>query len=159
MAEAQTPPTDMLAGCVDVHKFVARNNFVVAALNGACAYPQGCELILHLVIRRVGSIQANWPHLQLEVAMGLNPSNGGNPLCSVRRYDGQPLEIDVIEASTTSNDRTIECTQRLWLSPLPPNGSVSFTLDWLALGVTGEVELDGRAINEGAARAEPYWLE
>ncbi|MEV6832601.1 hypothetical protein [Amycolatopsis sp. NPDC051102] len=146
-------PTAEILGCpVPAARFVARGELTVVALQHVVAYPAGCSLTVQVAARRGGMDDATWEGIDVAHAGGLpGPADGG------LQFRVDRGELTDLGGGAASNDRSYRGERQLWLSPLP-NGPVEFSVEWRAAGLARHsTTLDGRAIAEAAARAEPYW--
>lgn len=146
------PPEDVLGCPVPIARFVARTPLAVVALQHVVAYPGGCSLHLHLSVRR-GSLDAvTWKGIDASHAGGF-PGAADDGL-QFRVSEGSLVEIG---GGASYDDRRYRGDRQLWLSPLPA-GPFEFSVEWRKVGLARTATtIDGRAITEAAARAEPYW--
>ena len=146
------PPEDMLGCPVPIARFVARTDLAVVALQHVVAYPTGCGLFVHLSVRRGPLDLATWHSIDATLTGGFAEPAGGD-----LHFRATPGSVVELGGSAGSTDRSYRGDRQLWLSPLPA-GPVEFSVEWLKVGLARTtVTLDGRAIAEAAARAEPYW--
>ncbi|WIY03324.1 hypothetical protein QRX60_05545 [Amycolatopsis mongoliensis] len=146
------PPWDVLGCPVPIARFVARTDLAVVALQHVVAYPTGCALHLHLSIRRGSLDQTTWDGIDSSHAGGFpGPTDAG---LQFRVSEGSLTEIG---GGASYDDRRYRGDRQLWLSPLP-DGPFEFSVEWRKVGLprTGTT-IDGRAIAEAAANAQPYW--
>ncbi|MEU0793171.1 hypothetical protein ABZ342_24115 [Amycolatopsis sp. NPDC005961] len=147
-----TPPEDVLGCPVPIARFVARTELAVVALQHVVAYPGGCSLHLHLSVRR-GSLDAvTWEGIAASHAGGFpGPADDG---LQFRVSEGSLVEVG---GGASYDDRRYRGDRQLWLSPLPA-GPFEFSVEWRKVGLARTATtIDGQAIVEAAARAEPYW--
>ncbi len=146
------PPGDVLGCPVPIARFVARTDLAVVALQHVVAYPGGCSLHVHVSVRRGSLDFATWQSIDSSHAGGL-PGPAADEL-RFRVGEGSVVEIG---GGASSNDRHYRGDRELWLSPLP-DGPIEFSVEWRKVGLARTATvLDGRAMAEAAARAEPYW--
>lgn len=147
-----TPPEDVLGCPVPIARFVARTPLAVVALQHVVAYPGGCSFVVHLTVRRGSLDAATWDGIAGSHAGGFpGPSDAG---LQFRVSSGALVEIG---GGASYDDRRYRGDRQLWLSPLPA-GPVEFSVEWRKVGLTRTATaLDGRAITEAAANAQPYW--
>lgn len=146
------PPADVLGCPVPIARFVARTDLAVVALQHLVAYPAGCAFTVHLSVRRGSLDQTTWD--------GIGESHAGG----FRGPSDDSLQFRVGEGSLTEigggasyDDRHYRGDRQLWLSPLPA-GPFEFSVEWRRAGLDRTATtIDGRAIAEAAANAQPYW--
>jgi hypothetical protein len=176
----QGPPVDMLGCPVPVHRFLARTDHAVIALQHVTAFREGAVLALHLAVRRGSLDDAAWQgllgsradtehHLGAdgdELKLGVSYPGGSRATTVGNALDGwahpgdrpePPLLVEVGGESSSGN-QFYESGRRLWLWPLPPPGPFELVVEWQSAGVaTTSTTLDGAVIASAGERALPYW--
>lgn len=145
-------PEDVLGCPVPIARFVARTPLAVVALQHVVAYPDGCAFTVHLTVRRGTLDTATWDSIDASHAGGFpGPADDG---LQFRVSEGSLVEVG---GGASYDDRRYRGDRQLWLSPLPGE-PFEFSVEWRKVGLARTAAtLDGRAISEAAARAEPYW--
>jgi hypothetical protein len=147
-----TPPDDVLGCPVPIARFIARTDLAVVALQHVVAYPGGCGFVVHLTVRRGPLSQPTWDGIGGSDA-GVHPDVADAGL-QFRVDRGTLTEIG---GGASYDDRRYRGDRQLWLSPLP-EGPFEFSVEWRKVGLARTATtLDGRAIAEAAANAQPYW--
>lgn len=141
---------------------------VAVAIGNVRAYPNGFEFTAYVRWRdsdEGGDRNAGEPfswypraHLAETLRLGVLYADGRRVATSgspTWRHD-DPEDLVLNHQGGGGDDRSWD--QDFWLSPLPPDGPVSFVASWLEHGVT-EVrgELDAAVIREAAGRAVHMW--
>lgn len=146
------PPDDVLGCPVPIARFVARTALAVVALQHVVAYPGGCSFVVHLAVRRGSLDAATWEGIDGSHAGGFpGPTDAG---LQFRVSRGALLEVG---SGASSSDRHYRGDRQLWLSPLPAE-PFEFSVEWRKVGLARTTTtLDGRAIADAAANAQPYW--
>ena len=158
------PPETVLGVAVATHRVLARTDTVVIALVGLTAYPTGCTFDLDLAVRRTDQDMAVWEAWQAAVFEGhhaarrvLPPGAVPDELlrCGVQLADGsvatnvgqRPSESAQVEPSllavAPAKRRAVRVRHRV--APA-----------WRLLTRT---KIDGAAVVDATARAEPLWPE
>jgi hypothetical protein len=176
----QRPPADVLGQVVPVQRIVARSEHAVIALQHMAAFPDGCTLWLHVVLRRHsldGSIWENVVASHFGAGPGPTESDDGLKF-GLRFPDGsrattvehpfrgwapptdrpeRPMLVEV-GSDSSSDDREYHSHQQLWLWPLPPPVPFEFVVEWRILGLDlTSTTLDGSALVRAAQQSVPYW--
>jgi hypothetical protein len=147
-----TPPDDVLGCPVPIARFVARTDLAVVALQHVVAYPGGCGFVVHLSVRRGSLSQPVWDGIDGSHAGGFpGPADAG---LQFRVSRGALVEIG---GGSSYDDRRYRGDRQLWLSPLPAE-PFELSVEWRKVGLDRTATtIDGRAITEAAANAQPYW--
>ncbi|GLY41772.1 hypothetical protein Amsp01_077950 [Amycolatopsis sp. NBRC 101858] len=146
------PPADVLGCPVPIARFVARTDLAVVALQHLVAYPGGCAFTVHLSVRRGSLDQATWDDIDESHAGGFRGASDDS--LQFRVSQGCLTEIG---GGASYDDRHYRGDRQLWLSPLPA-GPFEFSVEWRRAGLgRAATTIDGRAIAEAAANAQPYW--
>ncbi|MEV6642407.1 hypothetical protein [Amycolatopsis sp. NPDC051371] len=146
------PPEDVLGCPVPIARFVARTPLAVVALQHVVAYPGGCSFIVHLSVRRGSLDFATWQSIDVTLTGGY-PGTTETDL-RFRVSQGSVVEVG---GGASYDDRRYRGDRQLWVSPLPA-GPFEFSVEWRKVGLARTATtIDGQAISEAAARAEPYW--
>jgi hypothetical protein len=183
------PPETVLGVAVPIHRVLARTDTVVIALVGLVAYPAGCTFDLDLAVRRTGQDLAEWEGWQAAVfeehqrrRTVLSPGQLPEEVlrCGVQLADGRKAtnvgQRPVWEDLTTEPSAPVfmasgggggsgrpdllTSNRRYWLWPLPSAEPFELVIEWPMLGIPlTRTRIDGAAVVDAAARAEPFWPE
>jgi hypothetical protein len=171
---------DILGCPVPIHRFVARTDHAVVALQHLTAFPEGCVLALHLAVRRGSLDHAAWERVLGsqdggdqhfgpgggDLKLGVSFSDGSRATTVGNAFDGWAHPADrpeppmLVEAGgeSSSGQESYESGRRLWLWPLPPPGPFEFLVEWQGVGIgPTSTTLDGAAIARAGEQALPYW--
>ena len=162
----------MIPGLVPVEMVLARTGEAAVAIGGIRAYPNGFEFTVHARLRREdetgpGDAGLFWRHgrrrepnagLRLGVMFAdgrRGAAPGGRPRLD---DDADAGRLVLLENGGGGSARTWD--GNFWVSPLAPDGPVTFVVSWPEHGVAEtRTELDGAAIREAAGRAVILWPE
>jgi len=148
---------------------LARTGQAAVAVGGLHAYPNGFEFTVHARLRREDEPRPGVPGLFGRHGWRREPNEGlrlGVMYADGRRAaapGGCPRPDDAGQLVLQENGgggsaRTWD--GNFWLSPLPPEGPVTFVVSGPEHGVTEtRAELDGATIREAAGRAVMLWPE
>jgi hypothetical protein len=183
------PPETVLGVAVATHRVLARTDTVVIALVGLTAYPTGCTFDLDLAVRRTDQDMAVWEAWQAAVFEGHHAArrvlpSGAVPdellRCGVQLADGSkatnvgqrpvwedmsrepsaPVFFDSGGGGGSGRQNLLRSNRGYWLWPLPSAEPFEFVIEWPLFGVpVTRTKIDGAAIVDAAARAEPLWPE
>ena len=153
------PPDNELPVALPVNALLARTRDAAIAVVGLQVYSTGVGVTLAVRVReRVDGL-----HGLSELVFG--PDRGGL-LVGIGLADGRRVasggvprnDPDLVwqSSSGSSGDRTAD--QEWWLSPLPPDGPLTFVVRCAELGIEETAtELDGTAIRAAAAGVVELW--
>ncbi|MCP2342699.1 hypothetical protein [Actinomadura rupiterrae] len=176
----QGPPRNVLGHPARIQQFVARSDHAIVALQHAIAFPEGCRLGLQVAVRRGVMDSASWSRLvddykladpnfvpdDADLKFGVHFPDGtratavGNAFRGWAHPTDRPQAPMLVETGSTSSssDQIYESERQLWLWPLPPPVQFEFVIEWRRLGIdTTLAPLNGTAIVQAAAQAQPYW--
>ena len=143
------PPDHLLGQPVPTEVVVARTPTVVVAVDRVVAYPNGFELGV--------TVRTHDEPVPGSFETGTRRSWSGTAA-----FPGQSLTVGldgnltIVPVSGSGTQTRFD--QRFWVMPLPPPGPVSLIVEWPARDLPeARADLDGSAIVEAAARAEPLW--
>ena len=157
-------PDTVIPGSVPGERVLIRTDQVAVAIGSVRAYPNGFEFTVHIRWRHSGEAgdrNAGEPfswyqrayhektlRLGVQYADGRRIATTGGPM----RRPGDPADLVLNQQGGGGDDRSWD--QEFWLSPLPPDGPVTFVASWAEEGVAeARVELDAAPIHEAAGRA------
>lgn len=162
----------VIPGLVPWEVMLVRTGQVAVAVGGVHAYPNGFEFTVHARLRREDEPRPGGAGLFEQHGWRREPNEGlrlGVMYADGRRaaaLGGFPRPGDDADAGRLvlrengggGSSRTWD--GNFWVSPLPPEGPVTFVVSWPERGVAEtRAELDGAAIREAAGRAVMLWPE
>lgn len=163
-------PDVMVPGSIAADLVLIRTDEVAVSLGSFRAYPNGFEFTAHIRWRdpdQTGDRDAGepfswYPHAPREenLRLGVLFADGRRVATTSRPawFGKDPGDLVLTQSGGGGDDRGWD--QEFWLSPLPPDGAVTFIASWLKHGVTDTgAELDAAAIREAAGRAVALWPE
>lgn len=152
------PPVHALPVAVALDAVLARTAEVAVVVTVAQAHATGMYLDVAMVAR-TGDVPERDRFL-------LTPAAGAEAHLEVRFADGRRAALDelapgdgeVVLTGAGGGGSPSGSHMRLWLAPLPPEGALTFVLDWPAEGIAGAtVAVDAGPLRAAAAQATTLW--
>jgi len=161
------PPVDVLGCVVGARGIVGRGRLGVVALEHVVAFSEGCVLTLLLAFRGARDA-AVWEaefgghdaRFGVRFPDGRRATTVGHSFVGWARSTDRPEAPMLVEvgAESSSDRYDYRCRQQLWLWPLPPAADFELVVAWPAAGLDETAMIvDGRAVVEASARAQPFW--
>lgn len=160
----------VIPGLVPWEAMLARTGEAAVAVGGLHAYPNGFEFTVHARLRREHEPRPGGAGLFERHGSRRDPNEGlrlGVMYADGRRAatpgsfphpDDDAGRLVLQENGGGGSARTWDGD--FWVSPLPPEGPVTFVVSWPEHGVAEtRAELDGAVIREAAGRATVLWPE
>jgi hypothetical protein len=158
-----TPPDNVMPAAVALDAVVMRGDGLAVWVGTASAYPEGVLLDVVIMRRRPPGARVRQPFF-------MQPGHPGGPRVGVGFADGRKAVLDgpagpqpegsngptLMSSGGGGTDRSWHA--RVWLWPLPPEGSLTLAFAWPDEGVDeATVQVDATAIVRAAARAVELW--
>jgi hypothetical protein len=152
------PLGNELGVAVPLRYLVVRTEDLAVLLDGFVAFSTGVELAL-TVKSRSRRESHEFHRLRDDVLFGFRFADGRKATnAGHRAWDEDRSDPVLVPRGGHGGDG--ELHMRHWLWPLPPPGPLQAVVAWPARGLPEtEVEVDGAAILEAAARVETLWPE
>lgn len=166
------PPHGVLPGSVAIDLLLAVTDHVAVQLGPVLAWPNGLQLSLSMIARDMGAsldprghghgrppaeLEEEWPPRAV-FRLGVQYPDGGR--AETYSFNGRPgPNADGIWLSPGGGGGgggKYRC--EYWLSPLPPEGTMTFACRWPLWGIDeAHADLDTAPLREAAARARAIW--
>lgn len=151
------PPVHELPVAVALDAVLARTGEVAVVVTVAQVHGTGMHLDVAMVAR-TGDVPERDRFL-------LGPAAGAEAHLEVRFADGRRATLDEpvpgdgeVVLMGAGGGSPSGSHVRLWLAPLPPEGALTFVLDWPAEGIAGAtVAVDAAPLRAAAAQATTLW--
>ncbi|HEX6763636.1 MAG TPA: hypothetical protein VF094_12640 [Gaiellaceae bacterium] len=150
------PPGNELGVAVPIRYVLVRTDELAILLDGLVAFSTGVELEV-TVKSRNRQESHEFHRLREDVHVGFRFADGRKATSlGHRAWDEERPDPLLMQRGGSGSDR--ELRQRYWLWPLPPPGPLQAVVAWPERGIAeAEVEVDGAAILEAAARVDTLW--
>ena len=153
------PPGNELGVAVPLRYVVVRTDDVAILLDGFVAYSTGVELELTVKTRRRRRAAREFHRMAEDVHFGFRFADG-HKVTNLGRGMRTEERSGPVLMQRGGHGGDGELSMRYWLWPLPPPGPLQAVVEWTAGAVAEtEVEVDGAAIREAAARVDVLWPE
>lgn len=157
--EFDRAPGDVLPAIVPAGQFLVRTGQLIVALSHLSVYANGCALQVLGCARGPGIVFRDFDRLVFTVQFAAERATLYDKTAPWWLPDGRPaLQLTGLGMESGWSDQRADCKLQLWLSPLPPPvpGTLSVVSPEPGSG-PASCPLDGRAIAEAGAGAQPYW--
>jgi hypothetical protein len=162
----------VIPGLVPWEAMLARTAQAAVAVGGLHAYPNGFEFTIHARLRQEHEARPGSAGLFERHGWQRDPNEGlrlgvmyadGRRAATPGRFPHPGDDADagrLVLQENGGGGSARSWDGNFWVSPLPPEGPVTFVVSWPEHGVAEtRAELDGAAIREAAGRAVMLWPE